>query len=103
MLGTQDYSPLNIDNKTCERSYPSDHEDDNSDEEESEMMEQFGGFLDNIGKMLEDEPLDEEGVKRSKKLALRSKLRTYKKKTDQLKSLNIKKMTSDPKRKKLKF
>ena len=67
------------------------------------MMEQFGGFLDNIGQMLEDEPLDNEGLKRSKKLALRSKLRTFKKKTDQLKSLNIKKITSDTKRKKLKF
>lgn len=78
---TPDISPLNIDNKTNERSYLSDHEDDDS-EEESEMMEQFGGFLDNIGKMLEDEPLDEEGVKRSKKLALRTKLRTYKKKTE---------------------
>jgi len=45
-------------------------------------MDQFGGFLDNIGKMLDDEPLNEEGVKRSKKMALRTKLRTYKNKTD---------------------
>lgn len=52
--------------------------------------------------MLEDDPLDDEGVKRSKKLALKSKLRAYKKKTESLKSLNMKKMMSDCKRKKLK-
>ena len=53
--------------------------------------------------MLEEEPLDEEGQKKSRKLALRSKLRGYKRKTEQLKSLNIKKMHTDGKRKKIKL
>ena len=53
--------------------------------------------------MLEDEPLDEEQLKRSRKIALRTKLRGYKKKADNLKSLNVKKMASDVKRKKAKF
>ena len=46
------------------------------------MMEQFEGFLDNIGRMLEEEPLDEEGLKKSRKIALRTKLRGFKKKTE---------------------
>ena len=53
--------------------------------------------------MLDDEPLDEEAQKRSRKLALRTKLRGFKKKTENLKSLNIKKLTSDSKRKQMKF
>ena len=75
-----------------------DHDDD-----DDECLEQFGGFLDNIGKMLEDEPLDEEAQKKSRKIALRTKLRSYKKKTDAMKSLNIKKIVSNQKRQKAKF
>ena len=89
------------DEKTCEQSYQSDDNDDA--DVQSDSTEQFGGFLDNIGRMLEDEPLDEESQKRSRKLALRTKLRGYKKKTEILKSLNVKKLASDTKRKKMKF
>lgn len=60
----------------------SDREEDDDSEEEPDMLDQFGGFLDNIGQMLEEDPLDEDGIKRSKKLALRSKLRGFKKKTE---------------------
>lgn len=67
------------------------------------MMDQFEGFLDNIGRMLEEDPLDEEGLKKSRKIALRSKLRGFKRKTEQLKSLNIKKLHTDGKRKKMKL
>ena len=85
----------------CEQSSQSGAID--NDDDQTELTDQFEGFLDNIGRMLDDEPLDEEAQKRSRKLALRTKLRGFKKKTENLKSLNIKKLTSDSKRKQMKF
>lgn len=101
MLRNNKDSSRATEEKTAEQSCSSEEFD--NDDAQSEGTAMFEGFLDNIGKMLDDEPLDEEAQKRSRKLALRSKLRAYKKKNDQLKSLNVKKLATDSKRKKAKF
>ena len=72
------------------------------EDSDEEQVDDCLNFLENIEKALEDEPLSNSAQKRSNKIALRHRLRTFKK-TDNKKSLNIKKLSQHTKRNNNKF